>query len=203
MCPDAAEFLRDGMRAEQLGVLDRALDDYMAAAEFASDEDVRTQALTRQADVLRTRCDWEAALDVAQRSRSVAMRAGLRLRAAEACIAEGNVHLSRGKFDDALPIFEEVLASSDDQRLRGIALQNIGSIQAQQGMLEAAVATFGESFTCFEKAGYLRGQAIALNNQGRAALDGGDATSASRILEEALVLAREVEDGELASGWCS
>lgn len=169
----------------------------MAAAALAEDDDLRAQALTHQADVLRTQCDWTAALEVAQRSRVVAMRAGLRARADEACIAEANVHLARGQFDDALPIFEEVLASTDDPRLRGIALQNIGSIQAQGGMLDAAIATFGESYSCFEEASYLRGQAIARNNQGRAALDGGDPVTAAVILEEALVLAREADDGEL------
>jgi tetratricopeptide (TPR) repeat protein len=197
MCPDAAELLEDGMRSEKLGVLDRALDGFVAAAALAADPDIRSRALTRQSIVLRTQCRWPEALEVARQSRAVAARASLPVRVAEAYIAEANVHLARGRFDEALPTFEEVLASTDDPRLRGIALQNIGSIQAQGGMLDAAVASFGESFSCFEAAGYLRGQAIARNNQGRAALDGGDAHAAAPILEEALVLAREVEDGEL------
>ena len=56
---------------------------------------------------------------------------------------------------------------------------------------------FAESFACFRACGYERGQAIALNNQGRAALDRGDPAGARGTLEQAVDAARQVDDEEL------
>lgn len=63
----------------------------------------------------------------------------------------------------------------------------------------AAERAFQESYGCFQQAGYARGQAIALNNRGRIALDRGDAALAESILDRALDAARLVEDGELVA----
>jgi tetratricopeptide (TPR) repeat protein len=68
---------------------------------------------------------------------------------------------------------------------------------AQQGQLSAAERAFSESYGFFQRAGYRRGEATALNNYGRAALDRGDASLGESVLEQAVEVAREVDHGEL------
>jgi tetratricopeptide (TPR) repeat protein len=195
--PDSAVALAEGLRAEKLGILDRAVEAYVRAAAYESDPDVVAEALTRQADVLRALCEWDRAIAQAQRGRDVAARAGLPLRQAQAFNAEASVHIARGELELAHPLLEEMVRVSDDVRLRGIGLQNLGSVYAHQGQLDLAERMFTESFACFRECGYERGQAIALNNRGRAALDRGDVDRARELLEQAVDAARQVEDEEL------
>jgi tetratricopeptide (TPR) repeat protein len=195
--PDAVEFLENGRHFESAGVLDRALESYASAAETAVDPALAAEALTHQSRVHRCRSEWESALESARRAQELARTANLGGMLAEAAIAEGNVLICRGEYQPAQRLFEQVLAMSDDPRVRGIALQNIGSIMAQQGNLGAAERSFAESFGCFRRAGYRLGEATALNNQGRVALDRGDAALALQVLEQAIVVARAVGYTEL------
>jgi tetratricopeptide (TPR) repeat protein len=199
MCPDAEEYLQSGIRCLRLGNLDRALVDLVTAVTLARDAETRSVAMTCQSNVLRAQCQWDSALAVARQSREVATEAGLATRAAEAQIAEANVHLARGEFEAALPVFHALRDSTTDPRLRGVALQNIGNIRAQCGMFAQAESAFTESYDWFGHAGYRLGQAIARVNQGRARLDRGDAAGAVPLLESGLALAREAEDGELVA----
>src|SRR5205823_12849946 len=115
----------------------------------------------------------------------------------EATVAEANVLMCRGEFEAATAVFESLLASAPEPRLRGVVLQNLGSMLAQRGQLGAAERSFSESYGFFRQAGYRRGEGIALNNYGRVALDRRNVTMAERLLEDALAVAREVEDNEL------
>lgn len=195
--PDSAALLREGVRAEMLGLADRALEAYRAVVDGTEDPDLCAEAWWRQADVLRVQCAWGPALAAARRAQSVARDARLPLRLAEAVNAEASVHLSRGEFAEARALLEPLVASLDDPRLRGIALQNLGATLAQQSDLDAAERAFAESHACFEACGYERGQAIALNNQGRVRIDRGDHAGALLVLERAERAARRVEDEEL------
>jgi tetratricopeptide (TPR) repeat protein len=194
--PDSAALLAEGSRAEKLGMLDRALAAYAAAAG-SDDPDVVSEALRRQSDVYRVQCNWETALVAARRAQQVARDAVLPLRYAEALNSEASVMLARGELGGARPLLEEMARVTDDTRLRGIALQNLGSVYAHEGDLDAAERVFAESYECFRECGYERGKAITLNNQGRAALDRGDLARATAILESAVREARDVEDEEL------
>lgn len=196
---DATELLAEGVRAERAGALDRALEAFEAAADPSVEPDQRAKAYTHQADVYRARCEWERALDAAQSAQEIARRAGHADLVAEAVIAECNVLMSRGDFATAMPKLQLLAKSAADRRLRGIALQNIGTIHAQSGQPRAAERAFRESLGNFNKAEYRRGEAIALNNLGRLALDSNDAGSARSLLEQALFLAREIEDLELGA----
>jgi tetratricopeptide (TPR) repeat protein len=80
-----------------------------------------------------------------------------------------------------------------------VILQNLGSILAQKGQLGAAERAFSESYGFFRRAAYRRGEAIALNNYGRVALDRHNTVLAEQLLEDALAIAREVEDGDLVA----
>jgi tetratricopeptide (TPR) repeat protein len=195
--PDSSVLLRDGVRAEMLGMLDRALAAYREVAARNDDPDAQAEALWRQADVLRVQCDWESALAMARQAQQIAIAAALPRRHAEALNAEASVHLAHGNLEEARMIFEKMIATTNDLRLRGIGLQNLGAVHAQEGDLDLAEQVFAESHRCFRECDYERGQAIALNNQGRAALDRGDQERAIPILERAVTAARRVEDEDL------
>ena len=195
--PNAADLLEHGRAFECAGVLDRALESYAQAAERATDSALAAEALTHQSRIHRCRSEWQPALETARRAQELARGAKLDGLLAEAAIAEANVLMCRGEFQPALRLFERVLQTTDEPRVRGIALQNVGSILAQQGNLGAAERAFAESFGCFRRAGYLLGEATALNNQGRVALDRGNAALAEEVLEQAIVAARAVGYTEL------
>jgi tetratricopeptide (TPR) repeat protein len=196
--PDFNDLIEEGLAAEKLGLLDRAESCYAAAA--ASDEStLRARALTKLAGVHRCRAEWDTALDFARLAQHVARESDEADLVDDAIVAEGNVLMCRGDFEGATSVFEKLLATAAQPRLRGVVLQNLGSILAQKGQLGAAERAFGESYGFFRQAGYRRGEAIALNNYGRVALDRGDVPLAERSLEDALAVAREVEDTELTA----
>jgi tetratricopeptide (TPR) repeat protein len=197
--PDAADLLEDGRRFEHHGVLDRALESYARAAESSADPALVVEALTHHSRVHCCRSEWEPAIESARRAQELAAGAKLDRLHVDAVIAEANVLLCRGDFQPALALFRQVLEASEEPRVRGIALQNIGSILAQQGNLGAAERAFAESFGCFRRAGYRLGEAMALNNQGRVTLDRGNSALALQVLDQALIVARAVGYTELVA----
>ena len=195
--PDVGSLLEEGKRCESHGVLDRACACYASAAEIAADPATRAEALTHQSRVYRSQCEWELALEAARRAQDIAREGQLNALLNEAINAEALVLVCRGDFSDASRLFNDILAVTEDPRLRGIALQNIGSILAQQGKLGAAERAFTESFGWFRHAGYRLGEAMALNNHGRLALDRGNAELAQQLLEQAMAAARAEEYADL------
>ena len=99
------------------------------------------------------------------RSAQTALRAGLPELFAEALNAEAAVYLSRGDFVAARPLLEQILVIVTDDRILGIARQNLGNIAAQDRKLDVAREHFRRSREHFARAGYKRGEAIALINQ--------------------------------------
>jgi tetratricopeptide (TPR) repeat protein len=195
---DAAESLAVGIRAEELGALERAADQFLTASR-SNDPAVAAEAHARLADVYRSRGDWTAAVESARRAQDLARSAGQDALVAHAMIAEANVLLCGGNFAEATALFERALTTTSDPRLRGLATQNLGSILAQQGRLRAAQRAFAESLGYFQRAGYARGVAIALNNCGRVALDASDIPLATDLLKQARAAARELENAELTA----
>lgn len=196
---DVEHLIADGVRAERAGAVDRALASYEAAAEASRSAAGRAEAYTHMADALRALCRWDEALEAATQAQAIATEASIQRWLLEATVAETNILMARGDFDVARPKLEQVALTADDPRLRGIALQNIGTIHAQCGHAGAAERAFRESLGNFHRAGYRRGECIALNNLGRLALETGDATRARPMLDEAYTIAREIEDLELAA----
>lgn len=193
---EALELIEDGIRAEEIGALDRAIASFTEAAR-AEEPAAAAEALARLADVRRSRAEWDAALLAARAAQQHAVAAGDNGLLAHALVAEGNVFMCRGDFTEGIALFQRVLDSSTDPKMSGLALQNIGSSLAQQGQLGAAERAFSESYGSFQRAGYRRGEATALINLGRAALDRGDVALAETVLEQAVAAAREVSHGEL------
>lgn len=196
----ANESLDAGRRAEHADDLQRALHHYADAAIRAGDDPaVVTRALTGQAAVYRRLSDWELAADYARRARELAEDAQLPTLRAEALVAEGNALMCSGRFDEAITVYDRLARVATDERQRGIAMQNLGSIHAQRGDHGLAAAAFEQSRALFEEAGYARGVAIATNNLGRLAHDVGDLARAEPLLRAALDAARAVEDAELCA----
>ena len=196
--PTARELIEEGLRYETGGVLDRALDSYRQAAAMDGDDPrPRIEALRREADVLRTHCVWEESLARARESAAQARRLGFDILLAEALNAEAAVYQSQGDLNRARGLYDEMLTVSDDLRIRGIALQNLGSIAAMRGDFNRAENCFVESFQCFQTGGYMRGVVFALNNYGRAALDQRADAVAHPVLDRAEALARELMDLDL------
>ena len=197
--PADLELLEDGIRAERSGLLDRALLAYRTVASTCSDHDTVARALTHEADVHRTLCHWDESLHAARRAQQLAREARLPTRVADALVAEINVYITQGDFGTATLILNRVIADSQDQRIRGIALQNLGIILAETGELREAERAFNESLADFHEAGYVRGEAIALNNFGELALKHGAIARAESLLESAVSLGREIHDLEVTA----
>lgn len=196
---DAGGLIERGLRHERAGMLDEALRCYEGAAAGAGDAEALSSALRHQADVLRLRCEWDEALERSRRSEAIAREAGQRTALAEAINAQAAVHQSRGTLELARPLYEQVLEIAPHQRMRGVALQNLGAIAAMQGDYDEAVRQFEDSVACFQADGYERGAAIALNNLGRASLERRDFVRAEEVLRRALTQARQIDDLELSS----
>ncbi|MGH7717541.1 MAG: tetratricopeptide repeat protein [Gemmatimonadaceae bacterium] len=196
---DPRQALEAGLQYEKSGLLDRALEHYRRAATITREGAVASEAWRRQASVHRTRCEWDKALDAARAAADVAKRIDHGNLLAEAINAEALVHQSQGRFDEARRLLTQALERCSGERVRGIALQNLGSIAAETGDLETAEQRFLESSECFQRAGYRWGIAFALNNSGRAALERGELGRAESTLEQAVLAAQEVGDLDLSA----
>ncbi len=197
--PEMSSLIERGIRYERGGVLDSALTAYQQAASAAANPEVQSEALRRQADVLRLRCEWDAAAVCADAAAAVAREAKLRDLHAEALNAHAAIEQSRGRIDMAVPLYRQALDAATDPRIRACALQNLGALSAMSGDHATAVRFFEESLVSFKESGYERGIAIALNNVGRASIDSGDYMRALEVLERAIAHARLAGDLELAS----
>jgi tetratricopeptide (TPR) repeat protein len=196
----AEEALEAGLRAEHADDLQRALHHYAdAAIRGAGVSAIVARSLVRQAGVYRRLSEWDVAADYARRARELADGAGLPELHAEALVAQGNALMCSGRLEEASIVYQRLVRVAMNDRQRGIAMQNIGSIHAQRRNWDWAAEAFESSRWLFRSAGYARGEAIALNNLGRLAHDQGDLVEAESLLVQALGAAREVADAELAA----
>lgn len=197
--PEPDELLREGRQYEQGGALDRALECYRAVEEAATTPERTAEAACRRAAIHRKRCEWDEAFTAARRSEEIARESELWDHFAEALNGEAAVHLSRGDFAAAVPLLERMMEVTEDTRIHGIALQNLGLIAAREGDRDLAERRFLESSRCFQRAEYARGEAFALNNYAAIALDHEDYEAARAIGNRAVTTAREVGDLELVA----
>jgi tetratricopeptide (TPR) repeat protein len=183
---------------EREGAMDDALAHYRAAEALAgADPWLMSEVLRRQAYLHHARSEWETSLDLARRAASTAADAKLSDQQAEALIAMAWVHVARGAYDEAVPELERVATLTEDHRITGLALHNLGAIAAERGNWELARAQFMESVRRFRAADYQRGVAFAHNNYGRAALDHGNYVLAADLLQQAVFSAKMAADPDL------
>lgn len=193
----SADLIRDGLRLEKAGRPDKALALYREARRDQDDPAVLADSWRMEAYAHHGRCAWDEALAAARRSGELAREAGRDDLTAEALNAEAAVHLGRGAFGAAAPLFEAMLELSDDPRIRGLALQNLATIHGQQGELDDADRRLNAAFQEFDRAGYGWGKAHVLNNTVALAIERGDHAGAASTGAEAIRLARSVEDLDL------
>ncbi len=183
---------------ERQGEMDDALAHYRAAEALAgADSWLASEVLRRQASLHHARSEWELSLDFATRAARTAADAGLSDQQAEALIAVAWVHVARGAYKEAVLELEKVATLTDDHRITGLALQNLGAIAAERGDWELARHQYMESVRRFQSAGYQRGVASAHNNYGRAALDHGNFVLAVDLLQQAMSSAKQASDPDL------
>jgi tetratricopeptide (TPR) repeat protein len=189
--------LDEGVRFRKVGMLDRALEQYEASALSARDPAVISEALTQEADVYRMQCEWDRAVDAARRAAEIARDSQLTALYAAALSAEAAVHQARGDLEPAAQLYEQALNETGDDRVRGIALQNLGTIAALGANLRDAERLFWKSLRAFRRAGYAWGEAFALNNCAALALDRGRAKLGRVLSEQAMTAAQRLGDYEL------
>ncbi len=183
---------------ERQGETDDALTHYRAAEALAgTDAWLMSEVLRRQAYLLHARSEWEESLALATRAATTAADALLNDQHAEALIAVAWVHVARGTYEQAIPELENVPTLTQDHRITGLALHNLGAIAAERGNWELARSHFMESVKRFQAAGYQRGVAFAHNNYGRAALDHGNFVLAADLLQQAVSSAKKASDPAL------
>jgi tetratricopeptide (TPR) repeat protein len=194
---DLRAQIEEGLRYQKLGMLDRALREYERTVEATRDPTLRCEALCRQAHVFRAWCQWERAIDAARRAAELAHASGLDQQKAEAINAEAIVHLELGRFDEAVVLFERILALQIDDRMRGIAFGNLGSIAAQRADLGRAEQYYRSAIRSFGRAGYEWGQAFSLTNFSAVMLESGRLKEAEVMGSQAMRAAKKVGDLEL------
>jgi len=194
--PSGSEILAQGVLLERLALYDRALERYRLAAA-SPDPAVRAEALRRESDVFRARCQWQDALDRARESVYIAESAGLTHHFTEALTAQGMVLLILGELEPAGELFARIIALTRADSIRGLALLNLGVVRATEGRVSEADAFFEDSHEYFQRARHSRGIAATSTNRGRVALDLGDLDRARTHFESALESAQRAEDLEL------
>lgn len=193
-----AEILAQGVLLERLALYDRALERYRIAAA-SRDPATRAEALRRESDVFRARCQWHDALERAHESAYIAESSDLTDLFTEALNAEGLVHLSRGEIESATVLFQRMIDLTRTEAIRAMAFGNLGIAAATKGDLAQAESLFERSHESLEGVGFGRAIAAALTNRGRVALERGDPYGARVHFDRALAAAHQVEDLDLVA----
>ncbi|MBW3554187.1 MAG: tetratricopeptide repeat protein [Gemmatimonadetes bacterium] len=193
--------LDEGVRLARGGLLEKAFQQ-LGLAAGSNDPAIAAEALRHQADIHRSRCEWDPALDCARRSGRLAEAADLPDLLAEALNAEASVYISQGELGLARQLLLRMIGITGNDRIRGIALQNLGMVAAEEGRLDEARAHFEGALRAFEGVGYERGAAMALLNCGRIAVLQERCDDAEEICVRAEKAARAVGDLELVALAC-
>lgn len=191
------QLLAEGERYEKAGLAAKALAAYRDVRKGTKDGVIRAEAWRREAFVHHARGAWEEALAAARASAAEAGEAGQDEFLAEALNAEAAVHFSRGDFDEALPLYTRMLGLTDEPKIRGFALQNMGILYARRRELDRAEQRLEEAYAEFERAAYPSGRAHVLNNHAAMSLDRGEYERAEQLAWRAMAVARQVDDLEL------
>ena len=166
--------LERGLRYEQGGLTDKAIEAYERALGASLTPVERAEARIRLARVQRALSNWDEAMRESREAVRLADSADNGDLAAEAMNVEVGVHQLRGDFELAGRLARAALERAQSPRTRGILLQNLGAIAAQRREFRIAERMFAESVEAFKAARYALGMAIALNNASAAARDAGD-----------------------------
>lgn len=193
----ADDRLAEGLRYEKAGLLDKALEVYRGVRATTSDAAVEAESWTLEAFVHHARGDWDAAERATARALELAREAGRWELVGEALNARATVHYSRGELPEAQRLFLEILELSEDPRVRGLALQNLGSLHGLLGELERSERRLEEADRHFQEAGYDWGRAHVNNNRAALALERAEFVAAEGASRRAAHVAQVIEDLDL------
>src|ERR1043166_4023894 len=191
--PSAARaHLERAGRFEQAGAVARALEAYGAAIQSSTTSDEEASAHLGSARVLRSRAEWDEAIQSARRAAALADAAGNDDLAAEAMNAEMGVHELRGELSDAEAVGKRALSRARSSRTRGMLLANLGVVAFRQRDFTAADQYFDSGISALRDARHDFGLAAMLVNASQAAREAGDPSRALELSAEAVALCRRV-----------
>lgn len=192
---DLATLLEDGIRYDRSGVSARARACYIEITQRGHDHPaVAAEAWWRLANVYRVQSQWDDALASARRGAELARAAGLPDVEADACNVEGAIWTTRGELARARALFARTLELATKPITRAKALQNLGTLAAEDRQFEEAERLFVESREAYRLGDDARGEAASLLNLGRLQAERGDPMLAKETLESAVTHARAAGD---------
>ena len=194
----SADILADGIRYERGGVVHRARECFETvtrAVALAPEE--AAEAWWRLANLHRLHSAWDEALAAARTAGDLARAHGFSNTEADALNIEGAVWSMRGDFGQARTLYARMLDLARTEGTRAKALQNLGTVAAEEGDLDEGERLFAESREAYRAAGDARGEANSLLNIGRLQLDRELPDLAAGTLEQAVQAARQAGDLEM------
>ena len=196
---DASFLIEEGLRLHERGLSEEALGCFRQALRVDPTPASASRAHRGAARVHTRSGHWRAAAREIRRATAMAESAGDGDLVAEALNGRGMLHHTRGRLERAAHFYRTGLRFARAPKVRGMVLQNLGSVAASEHSFAAADQRFSESEENFRLAGYSRGLAIAANNRAAIALDTGNFGGARERAERAVEAARSVGDFELLS----
>jgi tetratricopeptide (TPR) repeat protein len=195
---DLSTLLDDGIRYDRSGVSARARACFLEITERADERpDIAAEAWWRLANVQRQQSQWDDALASARAGAALARAHGLHDTEADALNIEAAVWATRGEVGRAWSLFERMLELATRPLTRANALQNLGSLAAEERRFDEAERLFGASRDAYLEADDLRGEACSLLNIGRLQAERGDPALAKETLEAAVRHSRASGDMEM------
>lgn len=188
------EVLQEGIQYERTGNFGLALRCFAQVIEGSNDPLLISEAHRRSGDCYRSQCKWDEAITSAQTAGQIAREHESPDHVAQALNMEGTVLLFQGKLEEAEALFTEAKRIGSSHAVKADTLMNLGVTAAHGNEVEVAKHMFALALEQYRKADILRGQAQALTNLGRAAIDTGDLEEAGRWLREALAVSEELGD---------
>jgi tetratricopeptide (TPR) repeat protein len=195
---DLSTLLDDGIRYDRSGVAARARACFVEITERADERpDIAAEAWWRLANVQRQQSHWDDALASARAGAALARAHGLHDTEADALNIEAAVWAMRGEVGRAWSLFEQMLELATRPLTRANALQNLGTLAAEERRFDEAERLFGASRDAYLEADDLRGEACSLLNIGRLQAERGDPALAKETLEVAVRHSRASGDMEM------
>jgi len=188
----ARGHLDRGLRLEQAGNYERALDAYREALAADPTPAEQVDARLRSARVYRALADYARCLTEAREAVRLADEIDAHDLAAEAMNVEVGALQLQSQLDAADALATLALERARSPRVRGITLQNLGRSAAERRDFVTSDRYFDQSIDAFRSANYDIGLAVALCNAARAALDRGNAERSIEIGQEAIAIARRL-----------
>jgi predicted ATPase len=175
-----------------LGEYDRAKEYFGRTGAAAADSETAARMLRKTGDIHISRGNYEEALRTLGEAR--AARGAGTLESGRISVSEGNANYITGKYDKAMSLFLEALAtfqkSNAGQTDMGKVLRAIGNIHYLRGEYDKAISYFEKSLEATKSINDILGISAALNNIGVVHNDLGDMDKALEFYEESLEIVR-------------